>query len=119
MSGKNYKVLVVDDSEINRTILNEILRSEYEIIEAESGEEALDILQKNKNEIVLVLLDVVMPGKDGFDVLSGMNRYRIIEDIPVIMISAESSPDFITKAYDLGAVDYVSDRSRLPWYSAA
>lgn len=108
MSGKNYKVLVVDDSEINRTILNEILRFEYEIIEAESGEEALDILQKNKNEIALVLLDVVMPGKDGFDVLSGMNRYRIIEDIPVIMISAESSPDFITKAYDLGAVDYVS-----------
>ena len=95
MSGKNYKVLVVDDSEINRTILNEILRSEYEIIEAESGEEALDVLQKNKGKIALVLLDVVMPGKDGFDVLGAMNRYGIIEDIPVIMISAESSPDFI------------------------
>ncbi|MGN0650398.1 MAG: HD-GYP domain-containing protein [Oscillospiraceae bacterium] len=108
MSGKNYKVLVVDDSEINRTILNEILRSEYEIIEADSGEAALDILQKSKGEIAIVLLDVVMPGKDGYDVLGAMNRYGIIEDIPVIMISAESSPDFITKAYDLGAVDYVS-----------
>lgn len=68
----------------------------------------MEILQKNKGEIALVLLDVVMPGKDGYDVLDGMNRYGMIDDIPVIMMSAESSADFITKAYDLGAVDYVS-----------
>ncbi|MGN1338990.1 MAG: HD-GYP domain-containing protein [Oscillospiraceae bacterium] len=108
MSGKNYKVLVVDDSEINRTILAEILRSEYEIIEADSGDAAVEILQNFRNEVALVLLDVVMPGRDGYNVLEYMNRHSIITDVPVIMISAESSPAFITKAYDLGAVDYVS-----------
>lgn len=101
-------MLVVDDSEINRTILKEILRSEYEIIEAESGDTAIEILQKDRSDIALVLLDVIMPGTDGYNVLECLNRRGIIEDVPVIMISAESSADFITKAYDLGAVDYVS-----------
>lgn len=108
MSRKEYKVIVVDDSEINRTILSEILKSEYEIIEADSGNTAIEMLQKYRSDIALVLLDVVMPGMDGYSVLEFMNRIGIIEDVPVIMISAESSADFITKAYDLGAVDYVS-----------
>ncbi|MGN0578184.1 MAG: HD domain-containing phosphohydrolase [Ruminiclostridium sp.] len=106
-AGKNYRILIVDDSEINRVLLSEILSSEYEIIEADSGDAALQILNKSASEIDLVLLDVVMPGTDGYDVLECMNRYGIIEEVPVIMISAESSTDFITKAYDMGAADYV------------
>lgn len=105
--AKNYKILIVDDSEINRALLAEILGSEYNVVEAESGEAALDILKKSASEIALVLLDVVMPGIDGFEVLDAMNRYGIIEEVPVIMISAESSTDFITRAYDMGAADYV------------
>ncbi|MGN1089097.1 MAG: two-component system response regulator, partial [Huintestinicola sp.] len=106
--GRKYKVLIVDDSDTNRAILAEILRGEYEIIEADSGESALQILQKDSCEISLVLLDVMMPGMDGFEVLERMNRLGIIEELPVIMISAESSPGFITRAYDFGAADYVS-----------
>lgn len=105
--GRKYKVLIVDDSDTNRAILAEILREEYDIIEANSGRNAIEIL-KDSNEISLVLLDVIMPQMDGYEVLERMNRMGIIEDVPVIMISAESSPGFITKAYDLGASDYVS-----------
>lgn len=107
MPAKNYKILIVDDSEINRALLAEILGSEYNVVEADSGEAALEILKKSASEIALVLLDVVMPGMDGYEVLEAMNRYGIIEEVPVIMISAESSTDFITRAYDMGAADYV------------
>ena len=105
---KKYKILIVDDSEINRMILSEILKNDYDIIEADSGEKALELLQNEEYEFSLVLLDIVMSGIDGFEVLSYMNKYKLIEDTPVIMISAENSSDFITKAYDLGASDYVS-----------
>ena len=105
---KKYKILIVDDSEINRMILSEILKNDYDIIEADSGEKALELLQNEEHEFSLVLLDIVMSGIDGFEVLSYMNKYKLIEDTPVIMISAENSSDFITKAYDLGASDYVS-----------
>ena len=107
MPAKKYKILIVDDSEINRELLTEILGHEYDVVEAEGGEAALDILKKSASEIALVLLDVVMPEMDGFEVLDTMNRSGIIEEVPVIMISAESSTDFITRAYDLGAADYV------------
>lgn len=107
LSVREYKVLIVDDSETNRSVLAEILRDEYSIIEADSGEKAIEILQKESNEISLVLLDVIMPEMDGYEVLERMNRLGILDDVPVIMISAESSPGFITKAYDLGAADYV------------
>lgn len=106
--GRKYKVLIVDDSDTNRTILAEILKDEYDIIEADSGVSAISMLRKKSNEIALVLLDVVMPEMDGFEVLENMNRLGLMDDLPVIMISAESSPGFITKAYDFGAADYVS-----------
>lgn len=107
MPEKNYKILIVDDSEQNRVLLTEILGCEYDVVEADGGEIAIEILKKSANEIALVLLDLVMPGMDGFDVLDAMNRYGIIDEVPVIMISAESSTDFITRAYDMGAADYV------------
>lgn len=101
-------VLIVDDCETNRAMRAEILKDDYEIIEASGGERALEILQKEAGSISPVLSDVVMPETDGYDVLVQMNSLGMIEDVPVIMISAESSPGFITKAYDPGAADYVS-----------
>ena len=101
-----YKVLIVDDSEMNRSILADILGEEYDIIEAEDGEEAVKILRKRSAEISLVLLDIVMPKMDGFEVLVMMNKYQWIDEIPVIMISAESSSTSVERAFDLGA-DYV------------
>ena len=108
LAGKKYRILIVDDSEINRTILEEIFGTEYEVIEAGSVEAAVELLQKSSNEISLVMFDVLMPRIDGYEVLECMNRYGIIEDVPEIMLSTETSTDFITKAYDLGAMDYVS-----------
>ena len=102
------KILIVDDSEINRIILSNMLESEYEIIEATDGLEGIDQLHNYGSEISLVLLDIVMPNVDGFGVLKVMNEYRWIEDIPVIMISAESSQLSIEKAYELGVSDFIS-----------
>ena len=101
-------VLIVDDSEMNRDILREMLKDEYAIIEAASGEEAIEVLEKSSTCISLVLLDIVMPGMSGFDVLSRMSASGWIEDVPVIMISAEESEDVVFNAYELGASDYIS-----------
>lgn len=111
MNKKNkskQKILIVDDVEMNRAILSEMLGNEYEIIEAENGSEAVAILQKHSVEISLVLLDIVMPVMDGYEVLAMMNSKRWIDDVPVIMISAENSPSYINRAYDLGVMDFIS-----------
>ena len=102
------QLLVVDDSEMNREILKEILGKEYQILEACDGEEALKMLEQYGTEISLVLLDIIMPKMDGFEVLAYMNRDKWIEDIPVIMISSEESESYIRRAYELGASDYIS-----------
>ena len=102
------QLLVVDDSEMNREILKEILGKEYRILEACDGEETLKILEQYGPEISLVLLDIIMPRMDGFEVLAYMNRDKWIEDIPVIMISSEGSESYIRRAYELGASDYIS-----------
>ena len=101
-------ILIVDDSEMNREILKEILGKEYRILEACDGEEALKMLEQYGTEISLVLLDIIMPKMDGFEVLAYMNRDKWIEDIPVIMISSEGSESYIRRAYELGASDYIS-----------
>ena len=93
---------------MNRSILADMLGKEYEIIEAEDGIEAITILKKQESEISLVLLDVVMPRMDGFEVLEVMNQGNWIENIPVIMISAENGSAQIQKAYDLGVVDFIT-----------
>ncbi len=109
-SDKNnrQKILIADDSEMNRSILADMLGDEYEIIEAENGAEAVVILQKRNMEITLMLLDIVMPEMDGFEVLAVMNKNHWIEDIPVIMISAESSPSYVERAYELGITDFIT-----------
>lgn len=102
------KILIVDDSEMNRDILTNMLGEEYEIIEAEDGGQAVAVLQQRSAEISLVLLDVVMPVMDGYEVLAVMNRNRWIEDIPVIMISSENSSVHIHRAYELGVTDFIA-----------
>lgn len=105
---QRYTILVADDSEMNRSILRSMLEESYDIIEAEDGIQAVSILQQMEQEISLVLLDIVMPNMDGFGVLAAMNKYDWIDSVPVIMISAESTRDFIERAYDLGVTDYIS-----------
>ena len=105
---QKQQILVVDDSELNRAILIEMLKEEFDIIEAENGKEALDKIRKYGKKLSVVLLDIVMPVMDGFEVLSVMNRNHWIEDIPVIMISSEESEVFIRKAFNFGVSDYIS-----------
>ena len=102
-----YRILIVDDSEMNRMILSEMLKGEFEILEAENGEECLDMLSRYETKISLILLDIVMPGMDGFGVLEYMKRNNLIEDIPVIMISGEDSGEVIKQAYEWGVSDYI------------
>ena len=103
-----YRILVVDDSEMNREILSEILSEEYDIIEADSGDTCIDMLRKYETGISLVLLDIVMPGMDGFGVLNYMNHHHYLEDIPVIMISSEDSTETVRRAYEMGVSDYIN-----------
>ena len=107
MKSNKPTILVVDDSEMNRSILADILE-EYKIMEAANGKEAVALLEKYGAEIDLVLLDIVMPEMDGFEVLAIMNRYKWIEYIPVIMISAESVSSYVERAYGLGVTDYIN-----------
>lgn len=102
------KILIVDDSEMNRMILADMLEADYEIIEAGDGARGIAILQQMSSQISLVLLDIVMPEMDGFDVLAVMNQKKWIKDVPVIMISAESMPSYVQRAYELGVTDYIS-----------
>ena len=102
------KILLVDDSKMNRMMLTEILGDSYHILEAENGRECLEKLQAEAGNIALVLLDINMPVMDGFEVLKAMNANHTIEDIPVIMISSEDSDAAIRRSYELGASDYVN-----------
>lgn len=102
------KILITDDSEMNRSILLDMLEDEYEILEAENGKQAVAVLQQMGSEIALVLLDIVMPEMDGFGVLTMMNKYHWIDDIPVIIISSESSSNYLERAFEAGVTDYIS-----------
>lgn len=102
------KILIVDDSEFNRAILKEILEETYEIIEADGGNEALHKIDEYGMKISLVLLDIIMPEKDGFEVLKYMEEERLISDILVIIISSEDSANYIRRAYEMGVSDYIN-----------
>lgn len=101
-------VLIVDDSEMNRVILSEMLKDEYCILEADNGRTALDMVDRYGDELSLVLLDIVMPGISGFEVLAGLSRRSVSDNLPVIMISSEDSDDMVLRAYELGASDYIN-----------
>lgn len=101
------QILIVDDSEMNREILTEMLQDDFRILEAENGEEALKMLKQYGTGISLMLLDIVMPVMNGFEVLAAMAREHWMDDIPVIMISSEESEDYIRRAYEMGIADYI------------
>lgn len=101
-------VLIVDDSEMNRIILNEMLKDEYRILEADNGRTALDMVDRYGDELSLVLLDIIMPGVNGFEVLGELSRRSVADSLPVVMISSEDSDDVVLRAYELGASDYIN-----------
>ena len=102
------KILIADDSEINRALLIEILENQYDIVEAENGVEAIALLSRYKTEFSLLLLDIMMPEMDGFEVLAFIKKRSWNANLAVIMISADNSPANIKQAYDFGAFDYIS-----------
>ena len=110
--NEKQKILIVDDSEMNRSILADMLGEEYEIIEAVDGTEAVARLNIDSTDISLMLLDIVMPNMDGFEVLEVMNKRDWIQDIPVIMISAENSYSYVERAYELGVTDFIKTKHR-------
>ena len=101
-------ILIVDDSEMNRAILNEMLKDEYRILEADNGRTALDMVDRYGDELSLVLLDIIMPGVNGFEVLGELSRRSVADSPPVVMISSEDSDDVVLRAYELGASDYIN-----------
>lgn len=103
---------------MNRDILSEILCDDFEILEAPNGPKCLELLNAWGSDISIVLLDIVMPDMDGFDVLSRMSAQGWLEDIPVVMISSEDSSQTVRRAYELGASDYIS-RPSMPASSTA
>ena len=105
---RRQSVLIVDDSELNRKMLGQMLGSRFDIAEAASGEACLQLLEQNATGISIVLLDIHMHGIDGFTVLEEMNQKNLLEQIPVIMISSEDTVDAVRRAFDLGASDYIS-----------
>ena len=102
------KLLIADDSEMNRAILANMLEQDYEIMEVSDGKEALAALQIYRKDLSALLLDVVMPGMDGFQVLEEMKQRQWLEDVPTVMISAETSSSYIDQAFELGAADYIN-----------
>lgn len=105
---EKQKILIADDSEMNRALLVDILEDQYDIVEADNGAAAIDLLTQCGGDFSLLLLDIMMPEMDGFEVLAYINRYHLNDTLAVIMISADDSPANIKRAYDLGAFDYIS-----------
>ena len=111
--NRQLTMLIVDDMEVERISFAEIFKDEYQILEAENGRQAVAILQ-SATDIDLLLLDIMMPEMDGFEVLAMMNKYHWIDEVPVIMISAENASSYVERAYDLGATDYIHRRRAPP-----
>jgi len=104
---KKFKILIVDDAPINRMLLSDMLSSSYEIVEAENGAQAVSLLERSAQEFALVLLDIVMPELDGFGVLAYMHKNHWIDDLPVIIISSETDPSVIRRAFQFGVSDFL------------
>lgn len=104
----NKKILIVDDAVTNRELLKKYLEDDYEIMEAADGQQAIEIIQKQQLNISLILLDLVMPEKSGFDVLDFMEEYGYMPEIPVIIITVEKNYESEMKAFEYGVSDFVT-----------
>lgn len=105
---RKRRILIVDDSEMNREILTGILENEYDIVEAEDGKKAIAVMEEGLYSFSIVLLDITMPELDGFGVLQVMQQRNWLKELPVIIISAETSDEYIGHAYEMGVSDYFS-----------
>ncbi len=103
----NHKILVVDDKGINRYMLGEIFRDRYEILEAAGGAEAIEMIAKEKDELAIVLLDIIMPGVNGFDVLAYMKEHQLLDTLPVIVVTDDSTDETAGKAFAYKVADMV------------
>ena len=101
------KVLIVDDMDLNRQLLEKILHNDYEILEAEDGKSAIDIIHQHKKELSAILLDLIMPGMDGFQVLEILGKEKILDSIPVLIISGENTPETEERCFELGIADFI------------
>lgn len=101
------KILIIDDVEINREILEEILKDEYKIMQAENGKQALEVINDHQDEIAVILLDLVMPEMDGYEVLEELRKNRWMDNMAVLIISGESSVEIETKCFDYGISDFI------------
>lgn len=101
------KVLIVDDMEINRDILESILEDKYEVLQAENGGMALDIMKEYHEKVVAILLDLIMPKMDGFAVLGALKEQELIGKIPVLIISVETSPEVEKRCFECGVSDFI------------
>jgi len=108
MKKEKALILIVDDQEMNRALLSDMLEDDYRIMEAADGLEAIELMEAKTTQIACILLDVRMPNMDGFEVLTRMKRGHLLEQIPVIMISNDDSPQSVEKSYSLGAADYIN-----------
>ena len=99
--GQNKRVLIVDDDKINREVLKDILSDQYYIEEACNGNEAIDMINKYQNGLSIILLDMIMPERNGYQVLEYMNEYNYIQVIPVIAITVDTDSKNEEKAFDL------------------
>lgn len=104
---EKQKILIVDDSEMNRILLAEILEGQYDVTEAKNGREAVEILSENETDFWFILLDIMMPEMDGFAVLGYIKEQHWDNRVVVMMISSDDSPENISRAYGLGAFDYI------------
>ena len=107
MDNKQRTILIADDAEINRDLLRMLFENDYNIIEASNGEEAIEALASNKDHIAMLFLDLVMPKKNGLDVLAYMNDTGLISNVPVIMVTGEATGDTDLKAYEYGVSDII------------
>lgn len=105
---KNKKILIVDDAMTNRALLKKYLEDDYEILEAADGQQAIETIQKQQLNVSLILLDLVMPEKSGFDVLDFMEEYGFMTEIPVIIITVEANYESEMKAFEYGVSDFVA-----------
>ena len=106
MIRRRRQVLVVEDQEINRDILGMILEDDYDVLYAENGAEALDMIQANLNSLSIILLDLMMPVMDGFEVLERVRADEEMRHIPIIVLTAEKKAEL--KALQLGAADFLT-----------
>ena len=105
------KVLIVDDMELNREILTEILGEDYSVLEAENGRQALEMIEQNLNDLAVILLDLVMPEMDGLEVLAILQEKGWMKKVPVLIISGEQSLKIEKQCFDFGISDFTRNCS--------